>query len=87
MKSTRSGKKKLNPDVILYSVILFVLYFLILFEYRQLRSFFPKPSKEDVIGFAQYFGYPLYFDNFIFLAIILSPILAFIIKRIIKKYL
>lgn len=87
MKSARYGKGKLDKDVILYCAILSALYIFILLMYGQIRLFFPKPTSAEVVGFAQYFGYPLYFDNFIFLIIILCPIFTFMIKRIIRRYL
>lgn len=87
MKSRRSNKNATKKEAILFVLIEVFIIASVFLTYRRLRYFFPKPLMEDAIGYAQYFGYPLYFDNFIFLIIILSPVFAFLIKRVIKKYL
>ena len=66
------------------SILTFISYSVLALSFRYIRNFFPKPSMEDakVIGFANYFGYPLSFDIFLFLLIILLPLIFYIILKL-----
>jgi hypothetical protein len=57
---------------------LIILLFIIAVSFRHLRDIFPKPHIDNAtsIGYAQYFGYPLYLDNYIFWIFIATPILV-----------
>ena len=75
--------KNTIKEIYLSAIIIFIveIFFLLVF-FRKLRSFFPQPRIEEngIVGFSQYFGYPLYFDNFVFFLFLLSPVMvAFII--------
>lgn len=85
MKSRRSKNNTIKSNVALFVLIEVFLIVIIFIAYRPIRVLFPKFFVGGVVGYAQYFGYPLYFDNFVFLIIILSPILAFLIKRVVKR--
>ena len=65
-----------------------IIYLMILLSFRQLRSLFspPKITENEIIGYAQYFRYPLYFETIIFFIFILSPIIVFFILSKNKKY-
>lgn len=77
-------------STILVSVSLFCFEaVLILFFFRKIRNLFPIPIIEDseIIGYSQYFGYPFYFDTFIFLAVLLSiPSIIVLAKFLIKHF-
>ena len=64
-----------------------IVYAIILLNFRQLRSFFspPKAIEGDIVGFAQYYGYSLYFETIIFLVFVLSPIVVFFILSGVRK--
>lgn len=51
-----------------------------LVSFKKIRSLLPPPeiNSNKLIGFAQYFGYPLYFDTIFFFFLIFVPILTFI---------
>lgn len=87
MKSVHSNKVMIKKDAFAVVLIEVFIVGLVFLTYRRLRLFFPKPEMKDAIGYSQYFGYPLYFDNVIFFIIVLSPVFAFLIKKIIRKYL
>ena len=65
-----------------------IIYSIILLNFRQLRYSFspPKTTENEIIGYAQYFGYPLYFETIIFFVFILSPIVVFFGLSKIRKY-
>lgn len=57
---------------------------LIVFVFRFFRFLFPPASigSEKIIGYAQYYKYPLYFDNVVFFVFLFAPIvLVFIAKK------
>lgn len=51
----------------------------IFFTFRYFRSLFypPKIAENKIVGYAQYFGYPLYFDTLLFFFFIMMPALMF----------
>lgn len=69
-----------------YLLILLILVFFAA-SFKTLRDLFPNPiiSENTSIGYAQYFGYPLYLDSYIFFIIILSPVLFFTIMKLRKN--
>ena len=65
-----------------------IIYLIILLNFRQLRSLFgsPKITGDGIVGYAHYFGYPLYFEIIIFFVFILSPIVVFFVLSKIRRY-
>ena len=55
--------------------------------FRTLRDLLPDPElKGDTsIGYAQYFGYPLYLDTFLFFLLLLLPVIYFFGIKIFSK--
>lgn len=73
---------RLNLKDFIKFVIYLGLFDLALFlSFRFLRTLFPLPEilGNKIIGYAQYFGYPIYFDNFIFIILFFLPALLFLI--------
>lgn len=67
--------------IIIYSILLSsVLNAFLLIYFKKIRALLPPPeiSSNKLIGFAQYFGYPLYFDTIFFFFLIFIPILTLI---------
>ncbi len=56
-------------------------------SFRTVRDILPPPviTEKGIVGYVHYFGYPIGFDNLIFFAIIISPLLFFGTRIIIKK--
>ena len=54
----------------------------------QARNMFPPPSigSEHIVGFAQYEGYPLYFEMLLFILFLLTPITLSILLFIYSRY-
>lgn len=65
-----------------------IIYLIILLNFRQLRLLFKPPeiTENGIVGYAHYFGYPLYFETIIFFVFILSPIVVFFILSRIRMY-
>lgn len=61
-----------------------VYYSVLLLLFRSIRELFPKPSLKgsDVVGFAQYFGYPLFFDYLLFFSLIFIPFVFYFLVKI-----
>ena len=74
--------KYLKPSV--SAVIILVLIILL----RPIRSLFPMPAigADKIVGYAQYFGYPLSFDTLFFFALMLIPLLVIVFVYLFKKY-
>lgn len=67
--------------IIIYGILLSsVLNAFLLINFKRIRSLFPPPEigEEKLVGFAQYYGYPFYFDTIFSFFLILIPILTFI---------
>ncbi|MBI2613663.1 MAG: glycosyltransferase [Candidatus Levybacteria bacterium] len=64
-----------------------IVYSIILLNFRHLRSLFspPKINQSEIVGYAQYFGYPLYFETIILFIFIFTPILVFFVLSKMKK--
>ena len=74
--------------LIIYSILLSsVLNSFLLINFKKIRAIFPPPeiSNNNLIGFAQYFGYPLYLDTVFFFFLIFTPALTFIFLHFIFK--
>lgn len=65
----------------------FIEVLLAIFYFRKIRNLFPIPpiGEQKIVGYAQYFGYPLYFDNFAFFLFIISPLLLLSIVTLRRK--
>lgn len=74
--TTVKAKFLLNTIVLSLSINL-----VLLLGFKKLRALVPPPQISDgkLVGFAQYFGYPLYFDTAFFFALILVPFVTFVI--------
>lgn len=71
---------KTNFSILGISIFSYLIMGLI---FRHIRDYFSKPSLKDssVIGFSQYFGYPLFFDIFLFCFIIFIPLVSYYLIR------
>ena len=82
-------KKKEIKKIYVVSVLIFLSeILLVLMLFRKIREKFPITGigANGIIGYAQYFGYPFYFETLIFLLITISPIIiVFIVTLFIKK--
>jgi hypothetical protein len=76
-----SANKKI---IILYGLFFLGMCGVIAGSFRWIRDVLPDPQKTTSIGYAQYFGYPLYLDTAIFSLIIFSPILFFAAIKFLK---
>lgn len=69
----------------IYSLFFITIFIDIIFIFilRMLRPLFPIPQigPEKIIGYAQYFKYPLYFDNVVFFVFILIPFASVFLMR------
>ena len=81
----KNRKLKILLEGLLY---ISLMYLAILMTFRQLRSLFsyPKIAEDGIVGYAQYFGYPMYFETIIFFIFVFSPVLVFFILSKIRKY-
>jgi len=81
-----SSKRKIFIWFLLYTGVVFGL---ILVFFRVLRMIFPPPKigTDQIIGYAQYFGYPLNFETILVDSIIILPaVILFLLSiRYIKK--
>lgn len=61
---------------------------LLVLKFRELRNIFPPPKIEDdrIVGFAQYNGYPMYFDTIVFFSLIFSPVLILLAVYLFTKH-
>ncbi len=77
-----------NKKIIIQSVLLSSLINLLLLAFfKKFRGIIPPPeiNRDGLIGFPQYFGYPLYFETLYFYLLIFAPVLTFLILFIINK--
>ena len=71
-----------------FSVLFFFfLVFFLALSFRKIRDFLPPPEirKEHIVGYAQYFGYPLYLDVAVFFIVILCPVIIFLLIKLWKS--
>ena len=70
---------KTNYKIIILKSIFFSLIILIvlIITFKKIRTLFPIPmiNNDELVGFPQYYGYPLYFDTVFFFFIIFLPLL------------
>jgi len=82
--------QKQIKKIYLIAVILFLFELVVLLMFfRPLRRLSPPPEITQVgtVGFAQYFGYPFYFETIVFWIVFLSPlVLVWIIKLFIHTH-
>jgi hypothetical protein len=74
-------KSDLKKVVIKTIIVSTLMIFFLMLGFKKIRAFFPPPeiANEKLVGFAQYFGYPFYFDSIVFLLVVLLPILMLFI--------
>ena len=89
MKAEKSTKEDFFEY--LFYLFIFLLFLLLSFKVVRTRFLPPEIGTEKIIGYSQYFGYPLYFDNIFFLYLVCSPFFAFVAlllrKKIWRKFL
>lgn len=70
-----SSLKVLFEVFILFALIIGAIFF----TFRYFRSLFypPKITEDKIVGYAQYFGYPLHFDTILFLIFLMIPVFIF----------
>jgi hypothetical protein len=58
----------------------------VIISFRTLRDLLPNPKigENTSIGYAQYFGYPLYLDSIVFFVIVFSPVIYLIILKFLR---
>lgn len=63
------------------------LNIILLLSFKKIRSLMPPPEidEEKLVGFAQYFGYPFYFDTIFFFFLIFVPIFTLILVYELNK--
>jgi hypothetical protein len=54
---------------------------ILLLLFKKIRSFIPVPEigEDKMVGFPQYYGYPIYYDTIYFLVLFILPILITVI--------
>jgi hypothetical protein len=87
MKFVRRSESEFKTVMTKIIIVDLLLMFLLLFSYKQIRVLVPPPeiSGEKLVGFAQLYGYPLYYDTYYFALIIFLPILIFILFSFKRK--
>ena len=74
--------KNSHKIIILKSLFISVVILVgLIITFKKIRAIFPIPMINDdrLVGFSQYFGYPLYFDTLFFFFLVLVPIITFMI--------
>lgn len=79
-----------NPKKVKFTISIlstsFLFYFLLAISFRGIRNHFPNPKSDgEVMGFAQYFHYPVYFDLFLFILITMIPFISYLLVSRLKK--
>jgi hypothetical protein len=82
------SKSEYKKILFFFSVSFFIYIIFIALSFRKFRDIFStKPqSGSDLLGFPQYSGYPLYLDTVIFFAVILFPVVFFVLLKLLTKY-
>lgn len=88
MNDYKSTLKRIKITFLISVFLFCVELLLILIFFRKIRYLFPIPEIGDskIVGFSQYFGYPFYFDTFIFFVILLSILFFVILAHNLVKY-
>jgi len=79
MRIVKRPKKELKAAIIKTFVCYFLAIACLSVTFKKIRALLPPPEimSNKIIGFAQYFGYPLYFDTIFVLFLIFLPVLLF----------
>lgn len=87
MKSNKKHKGRFEFFIFTSFLVWILLLTLWVFLFDDIRSLFPIPSKNntEIVGYAQYYGYPLYFDPIMYFVLILSPAFAIVLAKLITK--
>lgn len=73
-----------DRNIVIQCIFLLIILLGIIFaSFRTLRDILPDTQFESntSIGYAQYFGYPVYLDTVIFFLLVLTPFLFFLIMN------
>lgn len=80
---------KLDKKMIIINTVAIsiILNLVLLLSFKKIRSYLSPPEigRDGLVGFAQYFGYPFYFDTLIFFLMIFVPIFIFIALYVFNK--
>lgn len=73
--------EKAKKRIIKIIAISFILIFLSLLSFKKIKNFVPPPeiNSEKMIGYSQYFGYPLYLDTVFFIFLLSVPLLVYLL--------
>lgn len=76
----------INPKKAIFIIKVFLLtnflYLILAISFRDIRSIFPNFGRDkSIVGFAQYFNYPIYFDIFLFVVILIIPFASYFLIR------
>lgn len=74
-------KKKKTLLIFFISVAVFEFFMIFTIEYLRPLFLNTAISENKIIGYAHYFGYPLYFDSVIYTLSVLFPSIAFILLK------
>ncbi|MEK7533762.1 MAG: hypothetical protein AAB600_00335 [Patescibacteria group bacterium] len=79
--------KSTHIKILIEALFYFSIEVLLTLFFRKIRNLFPIPTigENKIVGYAQYFGYPFYFDNFVFFLFIISPLLLLSIVTVRRK--
>lgn len=78
-----------HKTVFFKTIVLSLLSFIILaLTFKKIRELFPIPmiNNDKLVGFPQYFGYPLYFDTLFFFFLIFLPVLILLLFYLLEKH-
>lgn len=83
-KSILRGKLKLLLEVLLYSVILLLIFFIL---FRPIRDIVvaPRIGEQKIVGYSHYIGYPFFIDTILFFVLMSIPIASCFIVLLRKK--
>ena len=78
---------KITKFIPIALIISFAIDAVLIILLRPVRSLFPLPEigSDKIIGYSQYFGYPLSFDTLYFSILILVPLLVVFCTSLFKK--
>ena len=70
------------------AIYIFIFSIFFLFSFKLIRNLMPPPmiGKDKIVGYAQYFGYPIYFDAVVFLLFLSMPALAALVILTRQKF-
>ena len=79
--------KSKNRNIIAKAIAIFMsIAILIFLTFKKLRQFFLPPNipSEKIVGYAQYFGYPFYFDTLLVSTLFILPVVIFLTLKFLK---